>query len=160
MYLLSHPRSLKMWPLPPARPSLFLFLLVYIPCPAELVASMEAFSSPLPHLFSHTANQSNHPCLNKKFLLPVFHHRSQSLHSLLMTRTPRTKKLPRFLASQQLVPNLLPTLSSSVIIETFVPPNPKDGPRPLLLHQSSANPSHQLTNQQMLPHSPRSPRSA
>jgi hypothetical protein len=137
-------------------------LFSYTSCPAELVASMEASNSLLHRPFSLSFNKNNRhpPLLNKKPLLPVLPHRSQSPYSLLTTRTLRTKKLPQLLARQQPVSYCCQSYLLSVIIETFVPPNPKDGPRPLLLHQSSANPSHRPTNIPMFPHWPRSLRLA
>jgi len=77
-------------------------------CPAEPVASMEASNSLLLRLFSLSKN-NNHPpqlLLNKKPLLRVLLHRSQTQYSPPMTRTPRTKKLPQLPARQQPVPNL------------------------------------------------------
>lgn len=140
----------------------FLFL-AQTSCPAEPVASMEASNSLLHRLFSLSFNKNNRPpqlLLNKKLLLPAFQHRSPSPYSLLMKRMLRTKNLPQLLARQQLVPYCCQSYLLSIIIETFVPPNPKDGPRHLPLHQSSANPNHRLTSIPMLPHWPRSPRSA
>jgi hypothetical protein len=70
---------------------------------------MEASNSHLHRPFSLSFNKNNQSpllLLNKKLLLLVLQHRSQSPYSLLMTRTLRTKKLPQHPARQQLVSNL------------------------------------------------------
>ena len=54
-------------------------LLLLPTCPAEQVASMEAFSSLHPHLFSLPINQNNRPLRllpNKKSLPPMLRQRS------------------------------------------------------------------------------------
>jgi hypothetical protein len=74
-------------------------------CPAEQVASMEAFNSLLPRPFSPPFNQNN-LLLNQKFLPSVLQRHIQNLYSLPMKQTLRTKMLPQLLAGQWLVPNL------------------------------------------------------
>jgi hypothetical protein len=131
-------------------------------CPAEQVASMEASNSLPPRPFYPPFNQNNQPLRllpNQKFLPSVFQRHTQNLYSLPTKRTLRTKMLPQLLAGQRLV-HCCQSYLLSIIIETFVPPNPKDGPRPLPLHPSSANLNHQPTSLPMLPHLPRSLRSA